>query len=602
MSETERTEFNIAADPELKALLADGPTFADNDEENRLVVLGERDAFERSLVPSPYRFVRNSPLTRISEMQGAARDMNHDRRSFVLAAPTSSGKTLAFAAPIFEAGRPAVFVYPYRALLYDQASELLRIASWFGYGPDDFGYLLGGVTRQELVEQIEGKRYILATPDKLVSLLIGGREGILAATRVLSAGDFVFDEVHAYNPMMTWSLIYFLRSVRLWHEAQRRHGRSDMKPAFILSSATIPDVLWRELTQALGLTEDDRLTGPSNTGDAIVAIRAPRRSNDPRHHPIADDMAKFEATVGAMAILNNPFAAYQICRSNSMARTALLFVGQDKQSEVQRRDHLERFASTPGAYALVGSNAIEAGVDLAADWLFMETDGASSTVQRFGRAARAGRDGHVVIYDAALSKLAQNGMLRRHYSRKEFLTLLQKLHPDSAPDDLLSGLAAGPYMAFWGREAQSIVEAEHADLIETVRSAGAPALLAFRSLTPYTSYETGERIGFSALLRKQLRMAGSKVAGSPSADRYFTAEARPPVTVEVEQVAYRERSKTNPQTHYLLARLNFGPELGRHWTVVEIGPNVNPPDNILLRFRGRTIAGKGTGNLAKFFA
>src|SRR5690606_3906024 len=151
--------------------------------DSRMRIRGERDRFLGSLLPSPYpKGVTHGD--RITPMQLAARDKYRARESFILTAPTSSGKTVAAAAPIFESGRRAVFVYPYRALLYDQASELLRIASRFGYGPHDFGYLFGGVNGNEIARQVNArKRFVLATPDKLVSLFLGDRTGVMAADR-----------------------------------------------------------------------------------------------------------------------------------------------------------------------------------------------------------------------------------------------------------------------------------------------------------------------------------------------------------------------------------------------------------------------------------
>ena len=60
-------------------------------------------------------------------------------RSLALVAPTSSGKTLAVAAPLFEVRRKAVFVYPFRALVLDQTNQLVRYGEPFGLTIDDFG-------------------------------------------------------------------------------------------------------------------------------------------------------------------------------------------------------------------------------------------------------------------------------------------------------------------------------------------------------------------------------------------------------------------------------------------------------------------------------
>jgi hypothetical protein len=564
-------------------------------------VAGERADFARTLVPSPYPRVPGA-VESITTMQAEAREYVRSGRSHVLRAPTSSGKTISFAAPIFESGQSAVFVYPYRALLLDQAFELLRVARWFGYGPDDFGYLMGGVDRREIAAQIEGRRFLLATPDKLVSLLMAGREGTMAALRVLSTGVYVFDEAHAYSEGMTKSVICFLRSARLWQDARGQRGKS---PTFIFSSATIPPELARELEEGIGISPGDSVTGPSNTGNVTLEISAPRASKDTRSHPVAVDMADRGATTNAVAVLGSPFAAWQVCRSPELRTTSLLFVGQDKQAERERRAHLRSFSEAPHRYALVGSNAIEAGVDLAAGHLFMETGTADSTVQRFGRAARAGRDADVMIYGAELRWAQGAGLLRNTYTRSEFNRLLALIHPVRPRSGVLTALAAAPYVKFWGNEAHRVVDPEDMAVLDGLRAQGVPALLAFRSLTPYTSYESGERIGFSSLFRKSLTMDGQKVTGAPNTERYFMAESRKPVIVELLKVAHRQEicppGSPGVRNQILLAHADFG-DFGRHWTMLDLGPGgAAPPDNMIVRMKGRTLTGPGTANFARFY-
>lgn len=578
------------------------------DETTPILVQGEREAFARTFTDRALYPDAALPPTiqHFTEMQAAARDMSHARRSYVLAAPTSSGKTLAFAAPIFEAGRPAVFVYPYRALLLDQASELLDVAGWFGYGARDFGYLMGGVGRAEIADQVQG-RFLLATPDKLISLFMAAERDQMTALRILASADFVFDEVHAYSPMMIRSLVYFIRSVRLWHERISAGRDVASKPSFVFSSATIPDELWRELSAGLGMTEDDRITGPSNTGDARVEIAAPRAPSRTGGHPVAGDMAERDAVGHAMVVMNDPFSAYQICRAPELAGRTLLFVGQDKQPEEERRAHLQMFADHPEDHVLVGSSAIEAGVDMAARHLFMEAAFSDSTVQRFGRAARSGRDASVMIYGSELKALLRAGHLRRTYTRREFNELLAAVHPERPRARLLTGLAAGPYMRFWKGQAARIVEPEDRAFHERLAAEGDPELLAFRSLSPYTRYESGESIGFAPLFRKNLpllqaqdRRAGRAplVQGRPSVDRYFNAKRRGPVRVDLVRVAHREQTEVVrdgrawPVT-LVLAEGDFGP-FGRHWAVFEIGPaGPDTPDNMILRLRGRDLNGPG---------
>lgn len=579
--------------------------------DSRIRIRGERDEFLRSLLPSPYpKGVTRGD--RVTPMQLAAREKYRARESFILTAPTSSGKTVAATAPIFESGRRAVFVYPYRALLYDQASELLRIASCFGYGPQDFGYLYGGVTGAELARQINvRRRFVLATPDKLVSLFLGERTGVMAATALLASADFFFDEIHGYNVMMRRSLIYFLRSVRLYYERQRIAER----PTFIFASATTPADLLAEFEENLGIGPQDIITGPSFTGDAEVEVLVPRSSQTYGKHPIAEDMVQRGHATDTIVVVQNPFDAWMIANSAILDRSGLLFVGQDKQAERERQTHLKAFMESPSRYALIGSSAIEAGVDASARHLYLEESTGSSTAQGFGRVARAGQDAHVVYYGNRLHTLAAQGFLRSEYTRQEWNDLIRRINPERPPAEIMAGLAASPYVEYWGAEiAKEIISPQDYAIYMHIRQTSSEGHLAFRGLTPYTSYESGERISFRALFRKKLAIENGKVKGSPSADRYFFAEQRPVVHAHIRRgsdVAYREVNKAirngrEVTLHHLLARVDFGP-FGRHWTVLEIGPNNAhgadfAPDNMLLTIERRPIAGPGLPMSVRFYS
>lgn len=577
----------------------------------RVRVLGERDAFLRELLPSPYP----SGVThgdRLSVMQFEARERYRERRSFVLMGSTSSGKTVAGCAPIFEGGRRAVFCYPYRALLYDQASELLRIASVFGYNQAHFGYLFGGVNGAELARQMRpDAHFLVGTPDKLLSLFLSDRMGVMAASAILSSADFFFDEVHAYTPMMRRSLIYFLRSVRLYRD---RLGLRE-PPVFIFASATMPEDLLQELRQAVDLRESDILTGPSYTGDAEVEILVPRSSRTRGRHPIAEDINERGHTTDAIVVVRDPFDAWMIANAREMSRSALLFVGQDKQAEQERRSHIRMFAENPRKYALVGSSAIEAGVDLGASALYIQESTGSSTAQAFGRGARAGRDAYVVYYGNRLHHLATDGFLRRTYTRAEWNTLLRTINPERPPATMMSGIAASPYLEFWGGDlAKEILDPDDMELAERVRQVSGQGHLGFRGLVPYTSYESGERIGFRSLFRKWLAMEGKRVKGSPDAARYFMTKQRPTVHAHIRRmsdIAHREvitvsRAGRQFEVHYLLACVDFGP-FGRHWTVLELVPGVVAtgsefiPDNLALVVCNRPVAGPGMNMHVRFY-
>ncbi|MFQ5615261.1 MAG: DEAD/DEAH box helicase [Anaerolineales bacterium] len=98
-----------------------------------LLITGETPA--KAPNPSPHPEFRKWRPELFAPLQTDAYPRVREGRSCALVAPTSSEKTLAVAAPLFEARRPAVFVLPFRALILDQSQELIHCrAVWHPRG------------------------------------------------------------------------------------------------------------------------------------------------------------------------------------------------------------------------------------------------------------------------------------------------------------------------------------------------------------------------------------------------------------------------------------------------------------------------------------
>src|SRR5690606_20007414 len=122
-------------------------------------------------------------------------------------------------------------------------------------------------------------------------------------------------------------------------------------------------------------------------------------------------------------------------------------------------------------------------------------------------------------------------------------------------------------------------------------------------------------IGFRSLFRKLLAVERGRVKGSPDAARYFLSKQRPTVHAYIrrmDDIAHREAVKVARggrtfDVHYLLARVDFGPSFGRHWTVLELAPAVAAtgsdfvPDNLALVVCNRPVAGPGMSMLVRFY-
>ena len=497
-----------------------------------------------------------------------------------------------------------MFVLPFRSLILDHSQELPRIARIFGISEDRFARIWGGSSDSDIAEAIK-RDYLLVTPDKLLSLLPENRKGNAAAENILTKYDFVFDEIHIYNAMMVTSLRYFLRSVRYWQEILPIR-----KSCFYFLSATFPPDVWDLLQEELRLTSNECIEGISYTGDVELLVRPYRtvtRTTDGAV-PIARDMETLNITRNVVGIFNSPYRAWQI----SQQIGGLLFVGQDKMGESERRDNFDLFSGSPGDHALIGSSAIEAGVDFEAHNLVIEESHQDSFVQRFGRAARSGKNAFVLAYSDTLHAHKEKGLLANRYTRREFLEELRRVVHRRESKKIFNDLAAYAYYNFWDGDFGFPMEpADRVRCELLLRKGVSKRLLAFRSLTPYTHYQSGESISYQTLFRKNLRLVDGKVCGAPRPEYYFTRSSREPVWGDVQCVAAKEEVDGNI---ILLAKVCFtssGTDLGTHWVLLELfqpdqlnGAN-DKDDNMRLRIEGkefgRRLDGGGFSELAVRF-
>jgi superfamily II DNA/RNA helicase len=525
-------------------------------------------------------------------------------RHLALVAPTSSGKTLAISAPLFELKRNVVFVYPYRALMRDQHFQLIRYSKMFGLSPDDFATLQGGDSKADVARACS-KKYLLVTPDKLISLFLCARDRVYGtnALAVLGKYDFVFDEVHAYNSLMRCALVYFLRSVRFW-QSNRREER---KGRFYFLSATFPEHLWPVLKDLTRMTDEDKIEGLSYTGNIELLIRPAKSvaSFDSETNPILEDITRCGIERNTVCIFNSAYKAWRLAEAlkKRLGEAAvLLYLGQEKLDEKSRQEALTKFEAAPDKHILIGSPAIEAGVDFKARNFVIEETLEDSFLQRFGRAGRSGQSAFVLCYSDVLCEQQRRGALQPEYERREFLDYLrvQSLFPLREPTKLFEGLAAYQFYRFWGAEADQEfceqMEPEHLTFCRRLNKLGVEPTLAVRGFIPYTKYWSGETVSFRAICwRGTLNVdEEGKVKGKPSPERYFAKRRQKPIFADIRRkkdIAHTESSFGGGQA--ILAKVDFRQDrthrLGAapQWTVLTItkanSPNEARGDNLQLR-------------------
>lgn len=169
----------------------------------------------------------------VETIEALRRDQN-----VVLASPTASGKSLAFALPTLERlvadpGARALYLYPTKALIADQRRALDRlIQAMPTNSPPRIGVLTGDTPRDERTRMaLDPPEIVLANPDILHhSLLPDHRRwrALLAGLRLV-----VVDELHAYRGVFGAHVSLVLRRLR------RLAAAYGAAPAWIAASATI---------------------------------------------------------------------------------------------------------------------------------------------------------------------------------------------------------------------------------------------------------------------------------------------------------------------------------------------------------------------------
>ena len=195
----------------------------------------------RPRLPTPLaRALVNRGITQLYSHQVATVEAVRQGQNVVLASPTASGKSLAFALPTLERvltqpGTRALYLYPTKALIGDQLRALQALA---GALPADVephprvAVLTGDTPRAERVELANNPPAILlANPDILhYSLLPDHRRW----RRLLAGlGMVVVDELHSYRGVFGAHVSLVLRRLR------RLAASYGARPVFVAASATI---------------------------------------------------------------------------------------------------------------------------------------------------------------------------------------------------------------------------------------------------------------------------------------------------------------------------------------------------------------------------
>ena len=184
-------------------------------------------------------------IAKLYSHQAASFELARSGKNIVIVTPTASGKTLCYNLPVLQRivenpDARALYLYPTKALTYDQLDDLMQWANSLG----DIGvYSYDGDTPQDARSSVRSRGHmVLSNPDML-------HKGILPHhtkwTKLFENLEFiVVDELHTYRGVFGSHL------ANLFRRLARICEFYGSKPRFICTSATIanPKELAEKLT------------------------------------------------------------------------------------------------------------------------------------------------------------------------------------------------------------------------------------------------------------------------------------------------------------------------------------------------------------------
>jgi len=349
----------------------------------------------------------------------------HD--AFLLVTKTGSGKTRATTLPVLKNGESAVFVYPTNALIKDQsraiqelmADEGITFREWTPQNANEkFGteeYILVQVSAPTLAAfakewgmgakqkgvallrllQHDKRKIVLINPDILYLLYsLRYRASQEALTYLQAYTTVVFDEFHLYSGVELAHALFLIYLARCMHAFQRvvllsatpnaevrTYLERLLAPHLVDASVTVPQPICGERTVA-----HDVLLQPLSSGsDAVQTARARVTGliDELRHLRDMNNEANLSGEyVPCIVILNsvvNAIALEDALVKSGVPRTEIAPIrGLSARSSRDVR----------GKTLVIGTAAIEVGIDFKTDYLIFEAGNAASFMQRFGRIGR----------------------------------------------------------------------------------------------------------------------------------------------------------------------------------------------------------------------
>jgi CRISPR-associated helicase Cas3 len=334
--------------------------------------------------------------------------------NILMKAGTGSGKTLSAVLPIIMNNLNAIFVYPTNALIYDQKRAITDICNYVKRN-----YSIKIINSAEL-DKIQEKyrigrhdavinalqpdfikdenRIVLTNPDIIFWLLRGAYRRGESVLRMRTNFDcFVFDEIHAYKGKEYANILFEIKFIAQFFNQSVYMLSATVKPGF-------EDVLSKNVDlDFIQIPESGRVYGKSYDIEVFLHPREKKSLAD-QIVKIIRNGREFEKTVIIVnSVLDAEITARQLENEFSVTEWHGLCSQRSLDGEI-----------------VVGTNAIELGIDFDCDRLIFETTSYESFIQRFGRAGRHSEGSVAIILPSLYAERIKNSFRNENLNRANF--------------------------------------------------------------------------------------------------------------------------------------------------------------------------------------
>lgn len=364
---------------------------------------------------------------RLYPHQAVVLDEWNAQEAFVLATKTGSGKTRAVALPVLKYHESAVFVYPTNALIADQARAIRQLmcdedVTYCEWTPEIANTKLGEEEyalvqiNSDTLEMFRSawrmahkadallrllrqdkRKLVLVNPDilYLIFSLRFGRTSAEAIGHLQAYTTVVFDEFHLYNGVELAHALFLIHLARRMgtfkrvillsatpNTEVRPHLNALMKPREVSADISVQRPVVGERTVAHDV---ELLPLPINHGDAVDTAykKVLELKNELRQLQSGNTEANVRGDyIPCVVILNSVVSAIAL-------EDILVAAGIAREDIAPIRGLSARSSrDVRGKLLVIGTSAIEVGIDFQTDYLIFEAGDSASFMQRFGRIGR----------------------------------------------------------------------------------------------------------------------------------------------------------------------------------------------------------------------